>query len=174
MADSRQEFGTPTELQSQQGSSEDDSLLYQLQAQLPQLQAQLPQGVVKLPATAALEQVLAALWRDGAVVLTHAVSDDSVERCKAELEPYLTAQNADLLQRASETHGGNTRTSTQQSNSIVIARYCTVNRDTHKEVRLRGWSISGLLGDGGTPNSDAGLSCSAREAAAAYDRGGVG
>ena len=105
----QQQYGTPTEraAASQQGiQTAEDAQLYKLQPRLPALAAALPGGLIKLPAsTAPLEKVLSALYRDGAVILLNAVSEQCVERCKAELEPYLSDQRADLQGR-DDTHGG--------------------------------------------------------------------
>lgn len=109
MADdtSPQSFGTPVELKSRSASrSANDAQLFSIQSRLPSLAATLPKGLVKLSAPSAnFEEVLAALYRDGAVILLNAVSEEVVQQCKHELAPYLSAQNADLKTR-DDTHGG--------------------------------------------------------------------
>ena len=88
----RQAYGTPTEVQSQQGTQTAvDTELYSIQPQLPALAAELPTGgLCKFACSTAFEQILAALYRDGAVILLNAVTEEVTDRCKTELEPYLS------------------------------------------------------------------------------------
>jgi hypothetical protein len=72
--------------------------------QLPALAAQMPDGLQSLSPEQPLEAVLAALWRDGAVVLEHAVSDTCADRVVAEMTLYM-----DALSKGDAFTGENTK-----------------------------------------------------------------
>ena len=87
--------------------------LSDIQARLPSLGDAMSSGLQSLPSTfapeedAPLEAVLAALWRDGAVVLNNAVSGDCADRVVAEMSPYMDKlSNGDDFTGRSTTRAG--------------------------------------------------------------------
>ena len=59
--------------------------LEKIRGRLPSVAASMPDGLRLLPAAAELEAVLAALWRDGAVVLEKMVPCETADRVISEL-----------------------------------------------------------------------------------------
>ena len=76
-------------------------------AALPSLVAAAPPGLQRFPGTDSgwsnTAAICAALWRDGAVILEHAVSDDCADRVVAEMTPYMGALSQ--VRVLGNTHG---------------------------------------------------------------------
>jgi hypothetical protein len=70
----------------------DNAELEQMRPLIPDIAASLGRGLQRLAPDAALEQVLAALWRDGAVIVERAVSEACCDRTIEEMTPYLGSQ----------------------------------------------------------------------------------
>ena len=59
-----------------------------MRLRLSDMAAQLPTGLQSLSPEQPLEAVLAALWRDGSVILKNAVSGECADRVVAEMNPF--------------------------------------------------------------------------------------
>ena len=71
--------------------------LERIRSELPALAAAMPNGLQALAPGDPLDDVLAALWRDGAVVLKNAVSGECADRVVAEMTPCEYGFCADWL-----------------------------------------------------------------------------
>ena len=77
--------------------------LEDIRTRLPSLAEGLPAGLRSLPPGTPLETVLASLWRDGACILSNAVSDECADRVVDEMTPYM-----DSLAKGGDFTGLNT------------------------------------------------------------------
>ena len=59
---------------------------------IPSVAASLGPGLQRVAPDAPLERAFAALWRDGAVIIERAVSEECCDRVVEEMEPYLAEQ----------------------------------------------------------------------------------
>jgi|EP01043_Picozoa_sp_COSAG02_P006751 hypothetical protein len=74
---------------------------------IPTIAASFPRGLQRMTSDAPLENVLAALWRDGTVIIEQAVSEECCDRTVQEMGPYLKGKfGDDFGGRTTERLGG--------------------------------------------------------------------
>ena len=74
---------------------------------IPTIAAGFPRGLQRMMPDAPLENVLAALWRDGTVIIENAVSEECCDRTIEEMGPYLKGEfGDDFGGRTTERLGG--------------------------------------------------------------------
>lgn len=81
-----------------------------MQEKLPSIASEtLAPGLVRLGPDAPMEHILAALWRDGAVIIECAVSAEVADRVALEMKPHLDTQQLEgdsTTDLRDSTHGG--------------------------------------------------------------------